>query len=100
MPGGRRPGAGRKREAKGGRAWARTVADNYRERAIRALEVLETLDPDKFLARYFAFYEHGYGRPPQALDISSDQPIQFVAHFADGAPVSAPAEAVPEGAGR
>ena len=92
--GGARPGAGRKPTAVGFRQWCRDV--------VMQPEVLEALAERALYDTDFALKvaEHGFGRPPQSLDVSvatSEQPQEFRAFFADAEAVPAAALRVPEG---
>lgn len=86
----------RPRCAIGGRQRCREAVDDpKRWRAVlRAIDKqLEEGDTSGFEA----LFRHGYGAPPQALDVKTSLNIQestFVCHFADGVPVFADAEAV------
>ena len=74
--GGRRPGAGRPVEAVGFRSWCRAVMERPEIRA--AIERHAREDP------WFALKiaEHGYGRPPQSLDVNQgatlEKPINVI----------------------
>lgn len=65
--GGRRPGSGRKPISIG-------LRDKARIEALRLLpEALKAIEADLKAGRtdsYFKLIEHGYGRPPQAVDVS------------------------------
>ena len=95
---------GRPREAVGGRRWVRELVDDpERREAFRACldSALAGKDPVDGVAAYLRAFEHGYGRPPQALDVRTSEvapgeQIIYRAAFEDGAPVFAETEAVPE----
>ena len=53
-------------------------------------------DPDVALK----LFEHGYGRPPQALDVNSTintGDVVFICEYSDGSVAAASAQAVPTG---
>lgn len=82
--GGRRSGAGRKRSVEGGRCWLRDVID-HPERRLRFVHALDACllgwarakSPSEAagaaVTAYLRAFEHGYGRPPQALDVKLDE---------------------------
>lgn len=90
---GKKGRSGRKPEATGYRAWCRSVADRPEIRAKILARALE--DPD-FALR---LAEHGYGRPPQALDVrlegDSDSPLCYRALPEGGDAHTAPALGIP-----
>lgn len=94
-PGGRRKGAGRKTTVTGWRQWCRDTVLSPEVQQVMLDRALKDADFALRLA------EAGFGRPPQAMDlkVSGDEasPLVYKATFADGSPVSAPVEAVPEG---
>ena len=91
--GGARPGAGRKPTAVGFRQWCRDV--------VMRPEVLQALEERALTDTEFALKvaEHGFGRPPQALDIKvggdSDQPIRHEVTMPGGTPLSASVAGLP-----
>ncbi len=88
--GGKRAGAGRRKgnvNVVGGRARMRTAVDDE-DRWTRFIATVDAQlakgNPDPFLKAF----EHGYGRPPQALDVShrtQDGPLEFRILDATGA---------------
>jgi len=97
--GGRREGSGRRSaKAVGGRQRMRDLVDNPE----RWKAFVEKLDADLRAGRSEAFvkcFEHGYGRPPQALDIKhygeSTKTVVHRVQFADGSLAPSPFEGVP-----
>lgn len=76
--GGKRPGSGSKPgsrnglKAQGGRAWIRATVDTpkRREQFVKALDrALRGPNALEAVQAYLRAFEHGYGRPPQALDV-------------------------------
>ena len=93
--GGRRQGAGRTRTVLGFREWCRSVVDSPKVREAMAAAALK--DPDFALK----LSEHGYGRPPQSLDVNVNPGGGAIEHrvcFADGNALSAAAVPIPAGA--
>ena len=76
---GKKGRSGRKPSATGYRAWCREVADRDDIRA--AILGKAQQDPDFALK----VAEHGYGRPPQALDVSTPKPFMTYLVAAPGA---------------
>ena len=103
MPrGGKRAGAGRKDSVVGGRAWLRSIADDPARR-LRVESAIDKAITKGELGPIFHAFEHGYGRPPQALDIKlgNADAEGFRCVFDDGTPIGhgLPATALPLPAG-
>lgn len=88
--GGRRAGAGRKPSgAKQAREWFRDIVCDpvRRQKFLAALDAqLEAGET----AAYFKAMEHGFGRPPQSLNVTGGLSVNggiFKAEFADGTQV-------------
>jgi len=92
--GGSREGSGRKQSVKGGREWVRGIVDDpdRRTRFLNALDAAlvgwaRSKNPSEAAASavtaYLRAFEHGYGRPPQALDVSlsSQDALRFIAEY-------------------
>lgn len=109
MRGGPQPGSGRKRgstKVVGGRPRMRGLVDDPKRIAKFRKALDAALDgPDSLAAvtAYLRVFEHGYGRPPQALDVKlgtgDNGPIDFRILDATGAPFAlgagVPAAVVP-----
>jgi len=67
----------------GGRIYLRALVDNpdYRTQFTAQFErAITGEDPIKAVEAFLKIFEHGYGRPPQALDVkvgNSDGPLEF-----------------------
>ncbi len=96
--GGKRANSGRKQTVTGGREWVRDIVDEpeRRQRFINALDAAlvgwaRSKNPSEAagaaVAAYLRAFEHGYGRPPQALDVkvANDNPLEFRILDATGA---------------
>lgn len=86
---------GRPREVEGFRSFCRSVVSNPEVQAAIAEAALKN---PEFALRVA---EHGYGRPPQALDVRTSEvapgeQVIYRAAFDDGQPVFTAAETVPE----
>ncbi len=91
MPsGGKRAGAGRKVGVSGTRAWFRALCERPTlKKKVEEIILAEVKKGD--LTNFWKAIEHGFGRPPQALDvkIGGDQeaPLVFDIRLADGTPL-------------
>lgn len=78
MPrGGKRKGAGKPQSVAGTRAWLRKMCENPDMRAKVEAAVRASVEEGD-LSDYWKALEHGFGRPPQALDIKVDDHRQSV----------------------
>ena len=87
MPrGGARPNSGPRRPIAGTRKWFRDLVEDPKRRA-KVEAIIDQDLAENRLENYWKAVEHGFGRPPQALDVKvggGEGPLEFEIQFSDG----------------
>lgn len=99
MPrGGARPNSGPNNPVQGTRKWFRSLVEDPKLRA-KVEKIIAAEVDEGNLTNYWKAVEHGFGRPPQALDVKvggGDKPVRYVAEIAGGSLDPPGTEGVPD----
>ena len=81
---------GRPTKVAGTRKWFREIVEDP-DRRQKVIDVIDAGIKAGNLCDYWKAVEHGFGRPPQALDVKiggGDEALEFEIKFADGSPAA------------